>query len=292
MKHYCKHTRSTKLCPTSTISRRNYTSGASKSNDSEVMGHTPKFKLFEDKLKQPSHLKSCQCSKCVSNIILSLKVSPRVDKGKNLANVDVVMSVKPNSVYPSGIIPVVPSESTDPSRQGSKQMNLLPQGMEGPPSDALVPMDLEPNIAQTPGTILDIPREPASSLNPAEKAIHHNVAQKLNEKAELDVQGEKSQNRSSQFSKPHAGTHEEPPPRPQTPRLAPTSQCYEDSTVYLSEPLPLLPIRWKRYLFERAFASVWGSTCRLVKSLFETPSQPKQIAHSMTSWSSQNPYRS
>lgn len=79
------------------------------------------------------------------------------------------------------------------------------------------------------------------------------------------------------------------PSMPQTPKSSPSRQCYEDSTTFLSHPLPLLPLRTKPSLFHRAFETVWRSTCAMVKSIFKKPSEPQPV-QSVTSWSSQVPY--
>lgn len=80
-----------------------------------------------------------------------------------------------------------------------------------------------------------------------------------------------------------------PTPKPVSPRrMFTTLGCLEDSTSFLSDPLPDRPGRSVAHRLHTAFQQVWSSTCSLIKMLFvSAPDSP--AARSVTSWSSHHP---
>lgn len=77
--------------------------------------------------------------------------------------------------------------------------------------------------------------------------------------------------------------------KPVSPRrMFTTLGCLEDSTSFLSDPLPDRPSRSVAHRLQTAFQQVWSSTCSLIKMLFvSAPDSP--VARSVTSWSSHHP---
>lgn len=74
------------------------------------------------------------------------------------------------------------------------------------------------------------------------------------------------------------------PQPPSSKRVFATPGCLEDSTSFLSEPLPVIPGRSVACRLHIAFQQVWSSTCKLIKTLFVTaPDYP--VTRSVTSWS-------
>lgn len=70
-----------------------------------------------------------------------------------------------------------------------------------------------------------------------------------------------------------------------------SSSRYEDSTVFLMEKLPLLPLRRKGSNFlQRVLESAWRTSMIMIKALFDRSPQESIVEQSVTTWSSQNPY--
>lgn len=80
--------------------------------------------------------------------------------------------------------------------------------------------------------------------------------------------------------------------RPVSERRKMSHRYFEDSTCFLSEPLPSLPNRYKPSLFQRAFNVVYEATVKMAKALLPAPMQQSQTTHSITtSWSPKKSYR-